>query len=111
MQAVMRKREGIEPRKTIHWDGPRGRLRGSHHGARRYGEARSASPGSETMACMTSRSGGNPGDPGALFRHLAREYALGNRQKEGQQMCVRESDPPIVLMTAGNAARGKGGTG
>jgi hypothetical protein len=110
MQAVMRKREGMEPRKTINRDGPRGRLRGSHHGERRYGEALPASPGSETMACMTSRSGGNPGDPGALFR-LSLESMLDNPQKEGQQTCVRESDHPIVLMTAGNAARGKGVTG
>jgi hypothetical protein len=73
------------------------------------GEAIVASPGSETMACVTLRSGGNPGGPAALSGDRP-ESMPGNRNEGARQRRSRESDRLVVPMTAGNAARGKEAT-
>jgi hypothetical protein len=51
-----------------------------------------------------------PGRPCHLFSGIRLKSMPDNRTKEGRQMDGRESDRLIVLMTAGNAARGKEAT-
>ena len=76
-----------------------------------------ASSGSETMACVTLRLHGNPGDPAAAFgrttqgsKRSATESMPDNRPKGGRQTSGRESDRLIVPAKAGNAAGGKEAT-
>jgi hypothetical protein len=70
------------------------------------GKVVSASPGSETMACLTLWLHGNPGDPVlSLEQRVCRTTEEG-----GRQMRHRESDSFIVPMKAGNAAGGKEAT-
>jgi hypothetical protein len=75
-----------------------------------------ASSGSETMACVTLRLHGNPGDPAAAFGTTQRskrretESMSNNRAKGGRQISGRESDRLIVPVKAGNAAGGKEAT-
>ena len=71
------------------------------------GKDMSASPGSETMACLTSGLHGNPGDPVPLSK-LSR--VCRTTEEGGRQMWHRESDSLIVPMKAGNAAGGKEAT-
>ena len=52
MQAIMRKREGIEPRQTSNFRGGRASMRQRRQHPSRW---RWAPPGSETMACMEGK--------------------------------------------------------
>ena len=86
-------------------------------GATVKGEVVFASSGSETMACVTSRLHGNPGDPAAAFggttqrsKRRETESMPNNRPKGGRQNSSRESDRLIVPVKAGNAAGGKEAT-
>ena len=87
-------------------------------GATVKGEVEFASSGSETMACVTSRLHGNPGDPAAAFggttqrsKRRETESMPNNRAKGGgRQNSSRESDRLIVPTKAGNAAGGKEAT-
>lgn len=67
MQAVSRKVEEIEPRNQYNREDDALNLSGSQHGYNRKGKDVSARSGSETMACVTSRLRGNPGDPAVAF--------------------------------------------
>ena len=76
-----------------------------------------ASSGSETMACVTLRLHGNPGDPAAAFggttqrnKRSETESMSNNRAKGGRQISGRESDRLIVPVKAGNAAGEKEAT-
>jgi hypothetical protein len=116
-QAVSRKVEGIEPRNQVNRKDGGVTMHGSPHRHHRLGEGMLASSGSETMACVTSRLHGNPGDPAAAFggttRRIKRsetESMPDNRPKGGRQMSGRESDRLIVPAKAGNAAGGKEAT-
>ena len=116
-QAVSRKVEGIEPRKQVNRKDDGVRMHGSPHRHHRLGEGMLASSGSETMACVTSRLHGNPGDPAAAFGETTQrskrretESMPDNRPKGGRQTSSRESDRLIVPAKAGNAAGGKEAT-
>ena len=116
-QAVSRKVEGIEPRSEVNGKDDGDRMYGSQHGHHRKGEVMTASSGSETMACETSRLHGNPGDPAAAFGGIAQrskrretESMPNNRPKGGRQISGRESDRLVVPAKAGNAAGGKEAT-
>ena len=113
-QAVSRKVEGIEPRNQVNRKDDGVKMCGSQHRHNRKGEGVSASSGSETMACVTSRLHGNPGDPAAAFggttqrsKRRETESMPNNRAKGGRQKSSRESDRLIVPVKAGNAAGGK----
>ena len=114
-QAVSRKVEGIEPRNQVNRKDDGVRMHGSQHERHRKGEVEFASSGSETMACVTSRLHGNPGDPAAAFggttqrsKRRETESMPDNRPKGGRQKSSREeSDRLIVPTKAGNAAGGK----
>lgn len=76
-----------------------------------------ASSGSETMACVTLRLHGNPGDPAAAYgattqrsKRREAESMPHNRPKGGRQNSRRESDRLIVPTKEGNAAGGKEAT-
>jgi len=91
-QAVSRKVEGIEPRNQVNRKDDGVRMRGSQHRYNRKGEGVPASSGSETMACVTSRLHGNPGDPAAAFggttqrsKRRETESMPNNRAKGGRQ--------------------------
>jgi hypothetical protein len=80
-------------------------------------EVVNASSGSETMACVTLRLHGNPGDPAAAFggttqrsKRRETESMPNNRAKGGRQISDRESDRLIVPAKAGSAAGGKEAT-
>ena len=60
-------------------------LGGSQHGHNRQGKGAPTSSGSETMACVTSRRHGNPGDPAAAFQRSVLESMPNNRTKGGRQ--------------------------
>jgi len=116
-QAVSRKVEGIEPRNQVNRKDDGVRMHGSQHRHYRKGEVVTASSGSETMACVTTRLHGNPGDPAAAFggttqrnKRSETESMPNNRPKGGRQTSGRESDRLIVPMKAGNAAGGKEAT-
>ena len=116
-QAVSRKVEGIEPRNTRNRKDDVFRPTEVNTGSGEKGEAMPASSGSETMACVTSRLHGNPGDPAAAFRGTTQrskrretESMPDNRPKGGRQNSGRESDRFVVPAKAGNAARGKEAT-
>ena len=116
-QAVSRKVEGIEPRNQVNRKDDGVRMCGSQHGHHRKGEVMIASSGSETMACVTLRLNGNPGDPSAAseeqlnaLRGERPSSMPHNRAKGGRQNSSRESDRLIVPAKAGNAAGGKEAT-
>jgi len=116
-QAVSRKVEGIEPRNQVNRKDDGVKMCGSQHGHHRKGEVMIASSGSETMACVTQRLHGNPGDPAAAFgetiqgnKRREAESMPNNRPKGGRQNSDRESDRLIVPVKAGNAAGGKEAT-
>ena len=116
-QAVSRKVEGIEPRKEGHRKDDAFNDGGSQYGRNRNGKEVLASSGSETMACVTSRLHGNPGDPAAAFggttqrsKRRETESMPNNRAKGGRQNSSRESDRLLVPAKAGNAAGGKEAT-
>ncbi|MHB8276733.1 MAG: hypothetical protein ACYDIA_03640 [Candidatus Humimicrobiaceae bacterium] len=60
--------------------------------------------GSETMACLTLRIQGNPGDPVCAFIKI--EYT-GQLKKGERRNKYRESDNLIIPKNVGNATRGK----
>ena len=116
-QAVSRKVEGIEPRNKVNRKDDGVRMHGSLYRHHRYGEVMLASSGSETMACVTSRQHGNPGDPAAAFggttqrsKRSETESMPNNRTRGERQTSGRESDRLIVPEKAGNAAGGKEAT-
>ncbi len=91
-EAVSRKVEGIEPRNQVNRKDDGVRMCGSQHGHHRKGEVGFASSGSETMAGVTSRLHGNPGDPAAAFggttqrsKRRETESMPNNRPKGGRQ--------------------------
>jgi len=57
-------------------------MSGSQHGHQRKRQVDAASPGSETMACLTLGLHGNPGGPAFLSSH--REYAGQLKREEGK---------------------------
>jgi hypothetical protein len=67
-QAVSRKVEGIEPRKQYNRKDDALNLAEVNTGTGVKGKDVLASSGSETMACVTVRLHGNPGDPAVAFR-------------------------------------------
>ena len=116
-QAVSRKVEGIEPRNQVNRKDDGVKMCGSQDRHNRKGQGVSASSGSETMACVTSRLHGNRGDPAAAFggttqrsKRRETESMPNNRAKGGRQISGRESDRLIVPVKAGNAAGGKEAT-
>ena len=116
-QAISRKVGEIEPRNEVDRKDDGVRMRGSQHRRHRKGEVVFASSGSETMACVTQRLHGNPGDPAAAFggttqrsKRRETESMPNNRAKGGRQTSSRESDRLIVPAKAGNAAGGKEAT-
>lgn len=105
-QAVSRKVEGIEPRNSTDGKDDDFQVSEVNTDADDNGKTAYAFPGSETMACLTLRVCGNPGDSAPLpARGVCRTTEEGERQ-----MWRRESDGPIVPVKAGNAAGGKGAT-
>jgi hypothetical protein len=66
-QAVSRKVEGIEPRNQYNRKDDALNLAEVNTGTTGKAKDVHASSGSETMACVTSRLHGNPGDPAAAF--------------------------------------------
>ena len=113
-QAVSREVEGIEPRKRDNRKDDGVRMHGSQHWHNRDGEDVTASSGSKTMACETSRLHGNPGGPAVAYGGTTREVRGGRprvcqttAQREGGKISGRESDRLIVRKKAGNAAGGK----
>ena len=69
-----------------------------------------ASPGSETMACLTLRLHGNPGDPVPAFSMGKVGEVCRTIEEGGRQIRRRESDGLVVPEKAGNAAGGKEAT-
>ena len=106
-QAVNRKAEGIEPRNRRGGKDDAVFRAEVNTGISANWQADTASPGSETMACLTSGYCGNPGGPEPLSSN--REYAGQLKREEGKSG-ERESDSFVVPMKAGNAARGKEAT-
>jgi len=100
-QAVSRKVEGIEPRNEVNRKDDGVRCAEVNTGATVKGDVVNASSGSETMACVTLRLHGNPGDPAAAFgattqrskEERDREYAQQPRKgrKAKQQQGVGSS--------------------
>ena len=66
-QAVSRKVEGIEPRNQYNRKDDALNLAEVNTGTVEKGKDAPASSGSETMACVTVRLRGNPGDPAVAF--------------------------------------------
>ena len=78
----------------------------SRQASTQIGKEMLASPGSETMACLTLGLCGNLGGP-----EPASEMGVCVTTEEGgRQIRFRESDSLIVPMKAGNAAGGKEAT-
>ena len=64
-----------------------------------------ASPGSETMACLTHKNIRQPGRPCTCFHKI--ESMPDNLKREEGKIRYRESDNLIVPENAGNSAGGK----
>jgi hypothetical protein len=106
MQAVSRKAEGIEPRKSLEGKDNTVQKVEVNTSIDVNGKEMLASPGSETMACMTLGLYGNLGDP-----EPASEMGVCLTTEEGgRQIRFRESDSLILPMKAGNAAGEKEAT-
>jgi len=105
-QAVSRKDEGIEPRKshvgkdnTVHKVEVNTNIDVN-------GKEMFASPGSETMACLTLGLCGNLGDPAPA----SEKGVCLTTEEGGRQIRFRESDSLVLPMKAGNSAGGKEAT-
>jgi len=66
-QAASRKVEGIEPRKHLKGKGDAVERAEAYIDCSVIGRLQAASPGSETVACLTLRLHGNLGDPVPAF--------------------------------------------
>ena len=102
-QAVSRKDEGIEPRNSHVGKDNTVQIVEVNTDIDANGKEMSASPGSETMACLTLGLCGNLGDPAPL----SDMRVCRTTEEGGRQIGCRESDNLVVPVKAGNAAGGK----
>ncbi len=111
MQAVMRKREGIEPRQTTPFRGGRAStaMRRQHPSRLR---SRWAPPGSETMACMEGklRNLGDLQRVGSTVQGPDPEFDSKGWNPSREQFPLQKSDVFIVVSKQGNACGAKGDT-
>src|SRR6266849_6345801 len=81
-QAVSREVEGIEPRNQYNRKDDAFNIAEVNTGTTGKAKDVHASSGSETMACVTMRLHGNPGDPAAAFRRSERRVCQTTAQRE-----------------------------